>query len=493
MMRVTRLSGLFVCVGLLLAACNSPLNPTVEPHTATATDTPMDTVPEVALLEDDSGADTSMADPFTTAEQLEIAPNANSSLMEGTLAPGESASYELEATSGQSLYTHLLGEAAEQPNVILAIEGQDGTPLLSTDAQAVVWEGIIPATQSYIITVSAIAQTDVAYVLDIIFSPVPAGEDLPSLTITSLKNAEYHVCDALDCSCQMSDGFCQLPLPEAGLLAQQEMRLSVWGPTIAFGDMNGDNVEDALVILDVHTPDTTGHFKYAALVLNQAGEPHNVVSWILGDRVMVESVAILSGLIDLQITDPFGAGTPQTVTYNYRWDGESLDWMPCSPLSSDSFLDTSDRCSIVRAVDNFLVDGDTSVFEALLSGSEGINYVNNIEGAQPVSVSEFLSDLSQRLASNPTCDRVRMDEAGETLQIWTSGWNPPWEIHYFLYDAKVTVEPPWTSQIAAFMITKRDDAYELTHVWLNEDDVELWEDIYGLETFSCTELGNPAP
>jgi len=162
-------------------------------------------------------------------------------------------------------------------------------------------------------------------------------------------------------------------------------------------------------------------------------------------------------------------------------------------LSSDSFLDVSDRCSIVRAVNNFLVDGDISIFETLLSNSEGISYVNNIEGGQPVSAAEFLSDLSQRLASSPTCDRVRMDEAGETLQIWTSGWNPPWEIHYFLYDAKVTVEPPWTSQIAAFMITKHDDAYELTHVWLNEDDVELWEETYGLETFSCADLSNPAP
>lgn len=491
MNRARRLAYVTIFASLMLAACNPPSSPTAEPAGS---------VPEEELLETDSGVDTSAVDPYAStasAERLQFAPDATSIQREGILAAGESVSYVLHALGGQSLFVQLPGYSSDEPYVVLTVTGQDGTQLLVNQATAIRWEGLLPTTQDYLVSVISNAQTEVPYALDIIIPPLNTLDGVDPLTIEALANAKYRVCDTPNCTCQMSSGLCLLPAPVEGLPDQPEMRLSIYGPNIAFGDMNGDGLQDALVILDVHTPDTTGFFKYAALVLNQDGQAHNAATWFLGDRASIDSVAILSGVMNLQVTLPPGMGSdccnPETVTYHYSWDGEALQWAPCPRPVEEGVLSMSDRCSIVLAVRNSLANQDSFAFEALLSESDGINYITYIEGGQPVTAEDFLNDLSQRLGSHPTCDFVRMDEAGETLQIWTSGWTPPWEIHYYIYDAIVTVEPPWTSQIAAFLIGRGEAGYELRSVWLNEDNANIWETGYGLKPFSCSEVGIPEP
>jgi hypothetical protein len=70
-------------------------------------------------------------------------------------------------------------------------------------------------------------------------------------------------------------------------------------PFTAFGDLNGDGVEDAAVIL-AESSGGSGVFIYLAAVVEQNGEPVNVATILLGDRVQPESLLVEAGLILFQ-------------------------------------------------------------------------------------------------------------------------------------------------------------------------------------------------
>jgi hypothetical protein len=76
----------------------------------------------------------------------------------------------------------------------------------------------------------------------------------------------------------------------------------------AFGDLNGDGVEDAAIIL-VENSGGTGQFESVVAVYNSGGAPVQAGQSILGDRVQVKSMDISSGVIHLDMlvhgpTDP---------------------------------------------------------------------------------------------------------------------------------------------------------------------------------------------
>ena len=60
---------------------------------------------------------------------------------------------------------------------------------------------------------------------------------------------------------------------------------------IARGDLNGDGVEDAVVLLEDDTSGT-GRFVYAAAVLDALGNPTPTEAVMIGDRIQVKSLAI---------------------------------------------------------------------------------------------------------------------------------------------------------------------------------------------------------
>ncbi|MCB0111076.1 MAG: hypothetical protein KDE53_34380, partial [Caldilineaceae bacterium] len=61
---------------------------------------------------------------------------------------------------------------------------------------------------------------------------------------------------------------------------------------VAYGDLNGDDVEDAAVVLESNTAGT-GVFYELAVVTDEAGMLANVASILLGDRVDINDVAIV--------------------------------------------------------------------------------------------------------------------------------------------------------------------------------------------------------
>lgn len=96
---------------------------------------------------------------------------------------------------------------------------------------------------------------------------------------------------------------------------------------IARGDLNGDAVEDAAVIITSSTGGT-GHFHDLAAVLNVDGEPQNVAIAELGDRVNVLDLAVADGQLVVQMVT-HGLNDPMccpslAVTNTYALEGDVL-------------------------------------------------------------------------------------------------------------------------------------------------------------------------
>lgn len=68
----------------------------------------------------------------------------------------------------------------------------------------------------------------------------------------------------------------------------------------AFGDLNGDGSEDAVTFLASNVGGS-GIFLSLEVLLNNNGSPAHVASYQIGDRVGIDSVHIVGGLIDLHI------------------------------------------------------------------------------------------------------------------------------------------------------------------------------------------------
>jgi len=100
---------------------------------------------------------------------------------------------------------------------------------------------------------------------------------------------------------------------------------------IFYGDINADGLVDALVILSTQNGGS-GHFVELAAVLDQGGNPYNVSTIYLGDRVVVESGKVENGAIvlNMRIQGPNdGLCCPsQAVTWNFVLNGGQLIKLP---------------------------------------------------------------------------------------------------------------------------------------------------------------------
>lgn len=146
-------------------------------------------------------------------------------------------------------------------------------------------------------------------------------------------------------------------------------------------------------------------------------------------------------------------------------------------------VDRKDPKAILAALRAALQQKDTRFFAQF--AVENLNYVDYIEGGQPVDRARLMGDLTARFAAgSPQCDQYGTYE--QTLQVWTSAWNPLWQIDRICYQGCNPLNPPHTSQTAAFFFTPNANGeYEINAVWLNNDD--LWRSIYKVEMHACSE------
>jgi heat shock protein HslJ len=96
---------------------------------------------------------------------------------------------------------------------------------------------------------------------------------------------------------------------------------------IAFGDLDGDGVEDAAVIL-VTDPGGSGTFYDLAAIRNRNGKPEHVSTASLGDRAEIRAFSIETGQVIIEMVthgpdDPMCCPT-QIVRNTYALEGDTL-------------------------------------------------------------------------------------------------------------------------------------------------------------------------
>ncbi len=142
------------------------------------------------------------------------------------------------------------------------------------------------------------------------------------LTVDMLKNAQY--VGIYDPAIQLSDGHYEgKPFVEGGA---SRPTVDFIDDFYAFGDLNGDGINDAVVFL-AESSGGSGVFTYAATVLNENGAPVNADTAFLGDRGDLISVTIKNGTIMVDMVtqgpnDPMCCATLEVVkSFTLEADG----------------------------------------------------------------------------------------------------------------------------------------------------------------------------
>ena len=115
------------------------------------------------------------------------------------------------------------------------------------------------------------------------------------LTLEQLRNAEYRLplIGEADTAIQLEDGEGSIAYGEG---ATERDYAGIDGDTVAFGDLDGDGIADAAVVLFT-SGGGSGTFKHLVAVLDRDGDPVQAARAYLGDRVPVRSLTITSGRI----------------------------------------------------------------------------------------------------------------------------------------------------------------------------------------------------
>ena len=121
-------------------------------------------------------------------------------------------------------------------------------------------------------------------------APVPTASS--GLTLDMLKNATYHT-PVYDRTVTLVNGSYS-ESSGAGSFSVQMLGIT------ALGDLNGDGQADAAVFLS-ENGGGSGQFESVVAVINQGGKPHQQSEAALGDRVLIKSADISSGVIHLDM------------------------------------------------------------------------------------------------------------------------------------------------------------------------------------------------
>lgn len=196
--------------------------------------------------------------------------------------------------------------------------------------------------------------------------PVPAtGAPTPpaaGLNAEMLRNATYYAPSSGQ-SVTLVDGFYQSGDDPA---AADFLTVSL-GELIAFGDLNFDGVDDAVVVLGENTGGT-GVFVSLVAVLNVGGAPVQAASVFVDDRPILNSLSILDGevLADAIIhaeMDPGCCPAFQT-RQGYRLYGEALvttRWVTWTPGGLERAIHITAPADLAGAAYPLTVSGGVTV------------------------------------------------------------------------------------------------------------------------------------
>ncbi len=169
-------------------------------------------------------------------------------------------------------------------------------------------------------------------------SSTPAPTSVPALTVDQLKNAQYQlIFQDSHKTVQLVNGVYQNGSDPASpdyadvTLVQQ----------IALGDLNGDGIGDAAVLL-AENYGGTGVFVSVVAMINLDGKPVQAAAEMIDDRPMINSISIKDGQIFLDAivhgpNDP-GCCAAQPVKQAYRFVGGKLV-LTSNSMKTDNGLD----------------------------------------------------------------------------------------------------------------------------------------------------------
>ena len=155
-------------------------------------------------------------------------------------------------------------------------------------------------------------------------SPTPAPTSIPALTIDQVDNAQYQlVFQDSHKTVQLTNGVYK----NGNDPASPDFADVTLIEQMAFGDLNGDGLGDAAVLL-AENYGGTGVFVSVVAMINQNGKPVQAAAEMLDDRPMINSISIKDGQIYLDATihgpnDP-GCCAAQPIKNVYRLVGGKL-------------------------------------------------------------------------------------------------------------------------------------------------------------------------
>ncbi|MYD93674.1 MAG: hypothetical protein F4Y02_08275 [Chloroflexi bacterium] len=119
------------------------------------------------------------------------------------------------------------------------------------------------------------------------------------LTLDQLRNAEYRLplLGDEDTPIQFTDGEGQIAFGEG---ATERIHAGIVNDTVAFGDLDGDGIADAAVIVFI-SGGGSGTFIHLVAMLDRDGAPEQAAWAFLGDRVPVRNLAVTGGRIVARI------------------------------------------------------------------------------------------------------------------------------------------------------------------------------------------------
>ncbi len=146
----------------------------------------------------------------------------------------------------------------------------------------------------------------------------------PPLTVEALRNAEYKSEWPREGVAKLKDGQYEEEIVPG---SASKLVIVVYPNMHAFGDLNGDGVDDAAVILAT-SGGGSGTFISLEAVINDQGAPKHFASRSLGDRAQINSVVIEGGEITVDMVthgpdDPMCCPSLQA-TKTFTLQGDTL-------------------------------------------------------------------------------------------------------------------------------------------------------------------------
>ena len=156
----------------------------------------------------------------------------------------------------------------------------------------------------------------------------PATTETQRLTLDQLRNAEYRLplLGDEDTPIQFTDGKGQIAFGEG---ATKTVYAGIVNDTVAFGDLDGDGIADAVVVAFI-SGGGSGTFIFLIAVLDRDGAPAQADWVFLGDRVPVRSLTIAGGEIVAQMVvhRPSDGLCCPTLEITRTFGLEGANWRP---------------------------------------------------------------------------------------------------------------------------------------------------------------------